>query len=122
MSGPGFIQGVPNFDNLEIVVVGNTTVSSAGSPTNWTTVPHNLGYRPIIFAFLNNVGLSGIFTAGDIPLPTYLGLDITTTIDFTSWLHAGVNNTNAYFVLFNGTGAAIPTFSIKYYLLRERTQ
>lgn len=122
MSGPGSILGVPNFDKLEIVVAGNTTISSDGSPTNWQTVPHNLGYRPMILAYLNNVGIGGIFSDGDIPLPSYLGATITTTVNFTSWVHAAVDNENAYFILFNATGLAISAYEIKYYLLRERTQ
>jgi hypothetical protein len=129
MSGsPGFVQGAPDFDKLEIVVIGYTDVSTNGSVVNWVTVPHNLGYKPLIMAYFNNVtvtsGATTIFSHGDIPLPSWYNLAVDTggtpAIRFTTYINYAIDSTNAYFLLFNSLGT---TFSvpIKYYLLRERT-
>lgn len=125
MSGPGPIIGVPEFDKLEIVVIGNTSVSSDGSTQNWTTVAHNLGYKPLIMAFLNNVNLSGIATGVNIMLPSFGDGSIITgannEVRFTTWIFCAANNSNAYFVMYNSTGSSVSSLPIKYYLLRERS-
>lgn len=125
MSGPGFIQGVPNFDKLEIVVIGYTSVSSDGSLQNWTTVPHNLGFKPVMIAFLNDVNLSGIADGVNVLLPTYGNGSIITgannEVRFTTWIFCNANNSNAYFIMFNSTGSPVNSLPIKYYLLRERS-
>lgn len=122
MSGPGFIQGVPDFDKLEIVVAGNTSVSSNGSTISWTTIPHNLGYRPMVLAFMDDVGIGGIFSDGDIPLPTWQQANLSDTfIKFSTWLFASADTTNVYAIMFNTTGSPVESFNIKYYLLRERS-
>jgi len=124
MGSPGFIQSQPNFDNLQIVLIGYTSVSSDGSTQNWTTVQHNFGYRPIIFAFLNGVSLSSIFTSGIVPLPTYSSATIDTTahtVNFRTYLQCATDTTSSYFILFNSTGSAISSLPIKYYLMRERS-
>lgn len=124
MGGPGFIQSVPDFDKLEIVVVGKGTVSSDGSATNWTTIPHNLGYRPQILAFLDNVGMTSVFTNGDVPLPSFTSLSIdpvSHVVTFGTYVLAACDETNVYLIMFNGLGTTLSSYPIKYYLLRERS-
>ena len=101
------IQGSEDFDRLEIVKTGITSVSSDGSPQNWTTVAHNLGFRPLIKAVLNNVSVGAIADAADVPLPTYAALTINVSdevVEFNEWVHAMTDTENSYFVLFNATG------------------
>lgn len=128
MSGPGFVQGVPDFDKLQLVVVGYTSISSDGSTVGQQTIPHNLGYKPSVMAFLNNVDVSGsgglTISSVDIPLPTYASTAIDTggtpQVRFTTWIHAMANNTNLYILTYNATGSSF-SLPIKYYLLRERS-
>lgn len=113
----------PNFNSLELVQVGVTQVSATTSPTNWTSVNHNLGYAPVPFAFLNGVSLSGISSSGNLPLPTLISGTIDTTnhvVQFSSWLFCMADAQKVYFVLYNSTGAVINPYYVKYFLLRER--
>lgn len=113
----------PNFNSFEILQVGVTTVSSDGSPTNWTTVAHNLGYAPAVLAYMNNVFLSGITGVGNIPLPMWTSSQ-TDTVNHVfiqkSYMMASVDTQNIYIILYNALGTTIPAFTVKYYLLREK--
>lgn len=118
------LTGIPNFDKLEVVKSGITTIQSDGSPTNWSTTPHNLGYTPTVLAYLNDVSIAGVSSTGNIPLPTYLGLTVDTVNDVVilrSWIHADVDDTNLYIILYNSQGGVISPYEIKYYLLRDRS-
>lgn len=53
------LTGIPEFDNIEVVKTGTTTLSrNAGTRTQTQTVAHNLGYRPAVLAFLD---IDGVF-------------------------------------------------------------
>ena len=120
------IQGSQNFDKLEIVKAGVTSVSSDGSAVTETSVAHNLGYRPIVISFLNGVSLSEggstIYSDADIPLPIYGNLTATGGfLEFIEYIHAAVDNNNVYFIYVNAVSAVQPALPIKYYLFRERS-
>ncbi len=111
-------------NTLKIVKTDTITVSASGNATNWSTVPHNLGFAPIPLAFLNNVTLSGIAVGANVPLPTYTSLSVDTVnqrVDMRTWLHAMADDTNFYIVAFNSTGTPF-NINIRYYLLQESAQ
>ncbi len=108
-------------NNLKVVVTDSVLVTAGATPTNWATVPHNLGFAPIPLAFLNNVNLSGIAVGANIPLPTYTNLAVDTVgqqVIMRTWLHALADEKNLYIVAFNSTGASF-NINVKYYLLQE---
>ena len=116
------LTGVPDFDQLEVVKESTATVSSDGSPLNWATIPHNLGYRPIIITELNDVGITGIFTDADVPIPSWTDVNIVGgNVTFQSFLSSAADATNTYFILLNATGLT-RSYSVKYYLLRKRSR
>lgn len=54
MGGIVNIVGVPKFDNLELVKTGSTVISKPENDTGSSViVAHNLGYKPVIFAYLD---------------------------------------------------------------------
>lgn len=124
MGGIVNLTGVPDFDQLEVVKEGSTAISLSPSANSSVTISHNLGYVPIIFAFLDQVGISPYFTSGDIPLPTWISLDTSTpgNVKFGSWIMASTDSTNAYILGFNSAASSSGPFTIKYYLLRKRSR
>lgn len=106
---------------LKVVKSDTGTVTTTGQPTNWATIPHNLGFAPIPLVFLNGVSLSGIASGANIPLPTYSNVSIDVVgqqIKFGTWLHALADNLNLYVVLFNSLGTSF-SLNFKFYLLQE---
>lgn len=119
-------------NSFRIVTGGLTSVSSDGSATNWTTVAHNLGFAPVVFAYLTGVNLSGITSNGNIPLPTWAGASVDTlkstalnggvakpVFIMSSWIEAVADATNFYVVLYNATGASISALPVQYYLVQQ---
>lgn len=107
-------------DSLKVIKTGTETVAGS-QPTNWATVPHNLGFAPVPLVFLNNVNLSGIANGANIPLPTWSSLSVDTVnqqVVMRTWLHALADITNLYVVLFNSTGSNV-SLNFTYYLLQE---
>lgn len=117
----------PDFDTFEIWQIGTTTISPDASPISWITIPHNLGFAPIPFTFLNDIthtiGSTTLTTDGIATLPTYTGLTIDTTnhqVKFSTWLEAIADDKNIYFIFSNSTGSPVGTLPLKYLLLREK--
>ena len=119
-------------NSFRIVDDGVVAVSSNGATASWSTYAHNLGFAPIPFAYLTNVNLSGITSAGNIPLPTFTNLNIDTLkstalnggvacpIDiFGTWMEAVADETNLYVVLYNATGSAIGPLDVQFYLVQQ---
>lgn len=121
MSDPA-LQSIPQFDKFEIIKESIATVTTNGSTINWVTIPHNLGYRPMVIANLNDVDLGAIFSNGDIELPTWIGASISGGIvGFTTYLSSGVDNTNVYFIILDAT-ATTASYDVHYYLIRRSSR
>lgn len=98
---------------FKIVSSGTASIAfAADGTTETTTIAHGLGYKPIVFAFINQSGISqtlphvGVYIGGANAGKTY---------QIISW---GVDSTNVYF--YNQSqlqGTASP--DITYYLLQE---
>lgn len=117
--------GVPSFNRLEIVKTGvsvTPTYSLNTGGANYdqddmtsVVVPHNLGYRPLLIAFLD---INGFY----LQLPWVI-TDTTSGGFITRQYFATVDETNIYIdgqawgYNSNSSGAA---HNIRYYLLRER--
>lgn len=126
------LSSVLESNSFRIVNQNQTSIGSTGAPTTWNTIPHNLGFAPIVFAYLTNVNLSGIATAANIPLPTWTGAAIDTIKStatnsgnaqpifiFSSWIEAVADATNLYVILYNATGATINPLTVQYYLVQQ---
>lgn len=108
-------------NTLKVVKTDIITVGVGTDATNWSTLPHGLGFAPVPLAFLNNVTLSGIAAGANIPLPTYSSLSVDTVnqrVNMRTWLHALADEVNLYIVVFNSTGVAF-NLNVKYFLLQE---
>lgn len=125
------LTSVPTFNDLEIIKSGSTTVispeatqSGSGCVTEDATViiNHNLGYIPIILAY---VDFLGTFISLNYTLPTSSANSIThefvygysdnTTISFV----AGVTIMR---IAAGTTSIGSTEYPIKYYLMRERAR
>lgn len=116
-------------NSIRIVSRGTTSIGSSGASSNWNTIPHNLGFAPVVFAYLAGVTLSGITTNANIPLPTWTSATIDTikatalnggvaipSVIFSTWMEAVADTTNLYVILYNATGASISNLTVQYYL------
>lgn len=111
-----------------VVQSGTVEVPVTSAAQNLTTIPHGLGYLPVINASINNLGLiftpvtGPVITIKDfsLPLPNFLaGAQIVSGgIAFDGWMTALVDETNIYFFSLNGTGNDLGIFDVTYYLQR----
>lgn len=123
-------------NSFRIVKSDTATIASTGATVSYTTVPHNLGYAPVPFAFLLNqtvsTGTSIISTDANIPLPTFTNATIDTIkgtatnsgnpipiFAFSGYLEVFCDDMNFYVLLYNATGGSIPTHTIGYYLVQK---
>lgn len=108
--------------NGVIVTQGIANIVVTSSAINWAIIPHNLGYVPVVEAFLNDIGISPITTAGahgTLPFPTFAAVDVSGgDVTFQIWFFGYADETNAYLVCFNATGVAQGTYSATYLLKR----
>lgn len=108
---------VPEFASLEIIKVGSTTIPAASDGTDeLVTINHNLGYVPILIAFINNSG-----TEARTMLPS---IEVYNTGANAGKVYQNVycfaDSTSLYFInqsQLQGTSGG----NIKYYLFRERS-
>lgn len=110
-----------NQDILKIVQSGSVSFAFTSSTISTGTVVHGLRFAPMVLAFLNNVGISGIASNANLPLPTWVGATLDTTnhiVNFSSYISAFTDPQNLYFTLLNASGSPI-TLPITYYLLQE---
>lgn len=101
---------------LEFIKTGNSTITFSSGTTNVTTINHNLGYVPIVLAYLYD-GEKYI----PFPVTVSLGWDTTNNIlRFKGYADFYVDKNNLYlrgmYINFSGTIA----YPIKYYLFREK--
>lgn len=96
----------------------------AADTYNVVQIAHNLGYTPMVEAFINNVPVSGITGNVDVPLPAWESVSETTgssnVINFHVWLSLAVDSTNVYFITINSTGLD-KTVPVTYYLYQQGT-
>lgn len=109
--------------NGVIVKQGTKTINIDATNQQSFLVPHNLGYAPVPFAFLNGVGISSLgLTNLNVPLPTFLGAStnglVAGAVVHTSEISCNTDNNNLYFVVLNGTGSSLGNFTLSYYLMR----
>lgn len=117
--------GLPNFDKLEIVKTGNTTLATASvtaagaglfaSDIQSVVIPHGLNYVPIVMAYITTNGLF-------IPLPTPHSSASSTSVVSWTTAYCYTDQTYIYFITeittLNWTlsTGGVP---VKYYLLRQ---
>lgn len=111
------LKGVPQFDQLQLVKTGTTTITMAANDETSLAVPHNLGYTPIatVYASYNQVG-SIVFM-----LPTYAVVAPTveaSSITFTDWADYYTDSSSLIIALFNSSDFSRNLY-IKYYLYRQ---
>lgn len=115
---PGFKRMVLS-DTVDVTWVagggsGNTTTSS---------VPHPLGYAPLVEAAINNANFTGSITLLDvnIPLPGPLSVNTSaTTLGITLYMQVLVDTENVYFITFAANGAPGGTLAVTYYLYQQQ--
>lgn len=102
-----------NNNIFKIVDTGTASVAfAADGTTETTTIAHGLSYKPIVFAFIDQNGISQILPSVGVYIA---GANAGKTYQVISW---GVDDTNVYF--YNQSqlqGSACP--DITYYLLQE---
>ena len=117
------ISTLNNF-NKDIVKSDIITFTSDGSGTTVLNVPHNLGYKPRAFAFLNDVNITAggfVYTGVDLGLPTWISAGGSGgVVQFYIYLDYFVDATNLYIHCINAAGSAF-SLPIKYFLTREAT-
>lgn len=130
------IASILETNSFRIVKRGNTAISSTGSTINWVTVPHNLGFAPVPFVFLNDIsrtaGTTVITGSGNIAFPTWSSLTLDTIkssatnsgnalpiVAFQTFFDAVADETNLYIFLYNATGSSISAFNVGYYLIQQ---
>lgn len=111
-----------NQNVFKIIKTDVVNLTIASTTVSTVTVPHGLGYAPIVMAFLNNVDLSTVANDINIPLPTFLNASIDTVgnqVKFVTWVFASSDAFNVYIQCINSSGVALGQFPFKYYLLQE---
>lgn len=123
-------------NSFRIVDQGTTSVTTSGNPINWVTVPHNLGFAPVPFAYLQDVSITSggttITSDGNIPLPTWTNLNIDTIkgsatnsgsplpiVAFSQYIQAIADTKNLYILLLDATGSSGDNFAVVYYLTQQ---
>lgn len=123
-------------NSFRIVSSGEAGISSNGATVTWNSVPHNLGFAPIPFAFLTGVtvtaGASVISSDANIPIPTYTNATFDTVkasamnsgnalpiVAFNTYIEVFCDTTNLYIVLYNATGSTVANHNIQYYLVQQ---
>lgn len=114
-----------NQDIFSIIQSGTIQVPIGVDETNITTIPHNLGFTPIIMAFINDIDLTGFGgdTNGAYPLPGFIEASIggvtAGVVTFGQWMFPTVDDNNAYIITLNATGTPSNTQIVTYYLLQQ---
>lgn len=113
-------------NNVSRDIVGGDTVDvpMTGVPLESTTVPHNLGYKPRVFAYLDSRNLvldllGNVAPNANLALPTPISLTIgggAITDKVRVEVFADINN--VYFRVLNADGS-VGTLPIKYLLTRD---
>lgn len=109
--------------NKQLVRSGDIVITSDGTGGNTHTVstfPHPLGYAPLVEGAFNNAAVTGISGPVNIPLPTWLAIDLSgASISFLAYTSIMVDASNIYVYTLNLTGLSVQ-YVITYYLYRQR--
>lgn len=115
-------------NSFRIVDRGTVGVAGNASTTTWSTIPHNLGFVPVPFVFLNDItrtiGSTVVTTDANIPFPTWTSLtpdNVNHVINFGTYLDCVVDETNLYIFIFNSTSSTVGPLQISYYLCQQPT-
>jgi len=111
-----------NQDILKIVQSDTFSFEFSADPISTGKIAHNLGFAPMVSAFLNQVVDPALSDSSfNLPLPTWVSVSIDTTaqvVSFGAYLFAFTDTKYVYFTLFNSFGLPA-TLPITYYLLQE---
>lgn len=111
------LQGIPQFDSLEIIKTGSTTNPAVTPNNSFTrTIAHNLGFVPIPFAFLSD----GTFYK---QLPTWTGITVAdpTNVGLNNWWECETDITNFYLRIYSaGSTISDGAFPVIYFLCRKK--
>ena len=103
----------------QFIASGIANVTGDGSLVSVTTVPHGLGYAPIVTGVMNHVSVTDISNRVSVFLPTWVAANISGgAISFTIWLSAMADDTNVYFYMINATGSP-KSLNVTYYLYKQ---
>lgn len=105
--------------NARLVASGTLTVENDGSTTTVASVPHSLGYTPLVIASLNNATITAVPEIVSIPLPTWASAAIAGgNVVFQIWLEAMASVDAVYVQMLNASGNPI-TITVTYYLYQQ---
>ena len=88
---------------------------------NVFSVPHGLGYAPLVIAVLNNATVTGISDNGttSIMLPTHLNASLANGYyEVFQWIYMMSDDTNVYCYCINANGGT-GSFDVTYYLYQQ---
>lgn len=119
------IAKLNNFSR-DIVATDSVLIQITGPLIETTTIPHNLGYTPRVFAQLDDRSLvtdlsGGLAAHANLALPTGLSYSIGGgVVTIVVWLEVFADDTNLYFRCLNADGSTYPGgLPIKYFLTRD---
>lgn len=90
-----------------------------------TTLAHNLGYTPIVAAYINNITGSGY----GIQLPMWISFGANTGatggapeyLGVTRYMTAAADGTNLYILTYSSGSALAANYTVTYYLYQQRS-
>lgn len=111
------LQGVPEFDKLQVVKTGSGSITNtvgSGGGTTVATITHNLGYVPIVMAYGGSLSTGMI----PLPLPTAYTTD-NTLISFWEYMYvSNITSTTFDISLAKKGPSGTTTKTFSYILLR----
>jgi hypothetical protein len=115
------VTGIENFEYLELIKTGVATIdgNTTGDNDAETIVNHNLGFVPIVIAYLDYSGTGG----GYRMLPTWTGRSFSGgNVVFNTWVDVSVTSSVIDFDFYSGTASNFGTFNVRYYLFRQKAK
>jgi len=110
------------FNGYKILVQKGTMTVNGSGTTIVTTLAHNLGYAPLVEGAINNASVSNISGKVNIPLPTWLNVNLAgANILLSVWGSMMVDATNVYVYTLNTTGSNV-SYTVTYYLYQQQAQ
>jgi hypothetical protein len=109
------------FDTLRVVQSNTGIIAAPGSNTSLTTsvsIPHNLGYAPVVIAYFNYpTGAVGTYWPSPFNVYSYSASVGSYVIDSAAKFN--VDSTNINFFIHQSSTVTAGNWSYKYYLLQE---
>lgn len=126
MTGPGGTQ-IPLASLGQFLATGTMNCTPTGSLEDVFSIPHGLGYAPIVIGMMNNSTVTGISDNGTttVMLPTWLKSAIGTVggssvFLFTKYATMMSDPTSVFCYLVNPSADTTP-FAITYYLYKQNS-